>query len=77
VVEEAGGAPSDVVSLTIYATDVAAYREDLEGVGEAYRAVFGKHYPAMALIGISELVDPRALVEITGVAVIEDHTGDV
>jgi len=77
VVEDAGGAPSDVVSLTIYATDVAAYREDLEGVGEAYRAVFGKHYPAMALIGISELVDPNALVEITGVAVIEDHTGDV
>jgi enamine deaminase RidA (YjgF/YER057c/UK114 family) len=77
VVEEAGGAPSDVVSLTIYATDVAAYREDLEGVGEAYRAVFGKHYPAMALIGVSELVDPDALVEITGVAVIEDHTGDV
>jgi enamine deaminase RidA (YjgF/YER057c/UK114 family) len=41
-------------------------------VGRAYRAVFGRHFPAMALIGVSELVDPDALVEITGVAVIED-----
>jgi enamine deaminase RidA (YjgF/YER057c/UK114 family) len=72
VVEEAGGAPTDVVSLTIYATDVASYRENLAEVGRAYRAVFGRHFPAMALIGVSELVDPDALVEITGVAVIED-----
>jgi enamine deaminase RidA (YjgF/YER057c/UK114 family) len=72
VVEAAGGVPNDVVSMTIYATDMAAYRDNLGEVGEAYRSVFGKHYPAMALIGVSELVDPDALVEITGVAVIED-----
>lgn len=70
VVEAAGGAPEDIVSMTIYTTDVAAYRAGLGAVGEAYRAVFGRHFPAMALIGVSELVDPRAVVEITGVAVI-------
>lgn len=72
VIEEAGGAPTDVVSLTIYATDVASYRDNLAEVGKAYRSVFGRHFPAMALIGVSELVDPAAVVEITGVAVIED-----
>ncbi len=72
VVDEAGGAPTDVVSLTIYTTEVASYRNNLSEVGKAYRSVFGRHYPAMALIGVSELVDPVAVVEITGVAVIED-----
>ena len=72
VVEAAGGGPTDVVSLTIYATDVGSYRDNLAEVGKAYRSVFGAHYPAMALIGVSELVDPAAVVEITGVAVIED-----
>ncbi|MEX1037317.1 MAG: RidA family protein [Acidimicrobiia bacterium] len=70
VVEEAGGAPTDLVSLTIYTTDVGAYRDNLGEVGKAYRSVFGRHYPAMALIGVSELVDPEAVVEIVGVAVI-------
>lgn len=70
VVDAAGGLPTDIVSLTIFVTDVSQYRENLDQVGEAYRSVFGKHFPAMALIGISELVDPAALVEITGVAVI-------
>jgi enamine deaminase RidA (YjgF/YER057c/UK114 family) len=71
VVEKAGGAPTDVVSLTIYATDVASYRDNLSEVGKAYRSVFGRHYPAMALVGVAALVDPAAVVEITGVAVIE------
>lgn len=72
VVEEAGGTPTDVVSLTIYSTDLTTYRDNLAEVGKAYRTVFGRHYPAMALIGVSELVDPAAIVEITGVAVIKD-----
>jgi enamine deaminase RidA (YjgF/YER057c/UK114 family) len=70
VVEAAGGSPEDVVSMTIFATDVASYRENLPAIGEAYQAVFGKHFPAMALIGVSELVDPAAMVEITAVAII-------
>jgi enamine deaminase RidA (YjgF/YER057c/UK114 family) len=70
VITEAGGEPSDLVSLTIYTTDVAGYRDNLGPIGEAYRALFGKHYPPMALIGVAELFDPKAKVELVGVAVI-------
>jgi enamine deaminase RidA (YjgF/YER057c/UK114 family) len=70
VVKEAGGDASDVVSLTIYVTDVSMYRDNLSAVGTAYQSVFGRHFPAMALIGIAELVDPQALVEISGVAIL-------
>jgi enamine deaminase RidA (YjgF/YER057c/UK114 family) len=70
VITEAGGKPGDLVSLTIYTTDVATYRDNLGPIGEAYRAVFGKHYPPMALIGVAELFDPEAKVELVGVAVV-------
>jgi enamine deaminase RidA (YjgF/YER057c/UK114 family) len=70
VIEESGGEPSDLVSLTIYTTDVPAYRDNLGPIGAAYREVFGKHFPPMALIGVAELFDPGALVELVGVAVI-------
>ncbi len=72
VVEAAGGEVTDVVSLTIFVTDISEYRNRLSEVGPAYRSVFGRHFPAMSLIGISELVDQRARVEIQGVAVIPD-----
>ncbi len=70
VIEEAGGAPDDLVSLTIYTTELGNYRENLGPIGEAYREVFGRHFPPMALIGVSELFDTRAVVELVGVAVI-------
>lgn len=72
VVTEAGGEPSDVVSMTIYTTDVEAYRTHLGPIGAAYREVFGRHYPPMALLGISELFDPHAMVELVCVAVVPD-----
>jgi enamine deaminase RidA (YjgF/YER057c/UK114 family) len=72
VIAGAGGEPGDLVSLTIYTTDVAGYRDNLGPIGEAYRTVFGKHYPPMALIGVAELFDPRALVELVGVAVVPE-----
>ena len=70
VVEEAGGTVADVGRLTIYVTDMEAYRGSLPEVGAAYRAVFGKHFPAMALVAVTELVDPRAVVEVEATAVI-------
>ncbi len=70
VVEEAGGTVADVGRLTTYVTDMEAYRESLAEVGAAYRAVFGKHFPAMALVAVTELVDPRAVVEVEAAAVI-------
>ena len=70
VVEEAGGAVADVGRLTIYVTDMDAYRGSPGEVGAAYRSVFGKHFPAMALVAVTELVDPRAVVEVEATAVI-------
>lgn len=70
VIREAGGAPTDLVSMTIYTTDVPGYRDRLGPIGEAYRQVFGKHFPPMALIGVAELFDPEAKVELVGVAVV-------
>ena len=70
VVEAAGGRIADVGRLTIYVTNMQAYRGSLAEVGAAYRAVFGKHFPAMALVAVTELVDPRAVVEVEATAVI-------
>jgi len=66
----AGGGPEHLVSLVMYATDVPAYRAALPEVGAAYRRLVGRHFPAMALVGVTELVDPRAMIEIIGIAVI-------
>jgi enamine deaminase RidA (YjgF/YER057c/UK114 family) len=67
--EAAGCRPHDALKLTYYVTDVSAYRASLRAIGEAYRAVFGRHYPATSLLGVSELFDPDAVVEIECVAV--------
>jgi len=72
VIEEAGGDPTDLISMTIYTPEIDEYRSNLREIGEAYREVFGKHYPPMALIGVSELFDPRAKVELVCVAVVPD-----
>ena len=66
----AGGEPRHVVSLTVFVTDMAAYRETRSALGGIWRSRFGRHYPAMALVGVNALVDPAALVELQGVAVI-------
>ncbi len=70
VVEGAGGTVADVGRLTIYVTDMEAYRGSLAEIGAEYRAVFGKHFPAMSLVAVTELVDPRAVVEVEATAVI-------
>lgn len=72
VITEAGGEPGDLVSMTIFTTDIASYRARPEELGVAYRSVFGKHFPPMALFGIDELFDPAAVVELVCVAVVPD-----
>ncbi len=71
--EACGGRPSDIVSMVVYVTDVGAYRSDPSGVGAAHRAHLDRHYPAMALIGVSELVEPSAMVEIVATAVMPEN----
>ena len=70
VVREAGGGPEDVARVTIYTTDLAAYRASLKPLGEAWRARLGKHYPAVAMLEVKGLVDEGAIVEIEATAVI-------
>lgn len=72
VVRAAGGDATDVVRLTAYLVDLDAYRNDLRGYGLAYREVMGKHFPAMAFVGVSGLVEPRALIEIEATAVLSE-----
>ncbi|HZA77846.1 MAG TPA: RidA family protein [Acidimicrobiales bacterium] len=66
----AGGRPEHVVSLTIYVTDVTEYRASLGDLGRVYRRHLGRHYPAMALLGVNALFDDSAKVELVGVAVL-------
>ncbi|MGW2085201.1 RidA family protein [Streptomyces sp. NPDC001880] len=66
----AGGAPADLARVTVYATDVADYRERAEELGRIWRLLAGRDYPAMAVIGVARLWDEQALVEIDGVAVL-------
>ena len=70
VLAAAGGAPEHLVRMTVYVTDLPAYRAGTRAIGEAWRARLGKHFPAMALVGVAGLVEPLALVEIEATAVI-------
>jgi enamine deaminase RidA (YjgF/YER057c/UK114 family) len=66
----AGGEPADLASLTVYAVDLAGYREHGRAIGAVWRRLAGRDYPAMAAIGVSRLWDAAALVEVQGQAVI-------
>jgi enamine deaminase RidA (YjgF/YER057c/UK114 family) len=73
VVEAAGGRAQDLISLTIYVTDKRAYADAVAEVGTAYRGVLGTHFPAMALVQVADLLEPGALVEIQGLAVMSEE----
>jgi len=70
VVRAAGGAPSSVARLTLYVTDKREYRAQQREVGEAYRRLMGKHFPAMALVEVRGLLEDDARVEIEAVALL-------
>lgn len=67
---EAGAGPQHVVRLTWYVTDLPAYRTSLQEIGDAYRAIMGRQFPTMSVIGVAELVEQQALVEIEATAVV-------
>lgn len=68
VVEAAGGNAQDVTRLTWYVTDKKEYLANQREVGEAYRRIFGRHFPAMTMVVVSALVEDAALVEIEATA---------
>lgn len=70
VLRAAGGEPGHLASLTVYSVDLADYRAHASELGQVWRRLAGRDYPAMAAVGISRLWDPEALVEIQAYAVI-------
>ena len=72
VLAAAGGEMNDLVKLTIYVLDVPDYKRHLKAIGDVYREYFGRHFPAMTLVGARDLFDAAdgALIEIEGVAAL-------
>jgi enamine deaminase RidA (YjgF/YER057c/UK114 family) len=70
VLQEAGGMPEHVTRLTWFVTDKKEYLSRLADVGEAYRSVMGKHFPAMTMVQVVALIEDDAKVEIEALAVV-------
>ncbi|MGH8135360.1 MAG: RidA family protein [Steroidobacteraceae bacterium] len=70
VLECAGAAPEHIVRLTWYVTSRQEYYAAIKGIGAAYRNIMGRHYPAMSVVVVAGLLEPRAKVEIEATAVV-------
>lgn len=70
VLTAAGGKPADLVRINWYVTDKAEYVARQREIGEAYRRVIGRSFPAMTLLVVAGLLEPRAKVEIEATAVL-------
>ena len=70
VVEAAGGTPAHIARMTVFVTDLDAYLSSRETLGTIWRRRMAAHYPAMALVEVTRLVDAEASVEIEATAVI-------
>ena len=71
VVHAANGKVTDIAEMTVYVTDIVAYRAARKELGPIWRERMQTHFPAMALVAVSALVEPEALVEIQAVAYLE------
>jgi enamine deaminase RidA (YjgF/YER057c/UK114 family) len=74
LVAAGGGRLTDVVKLTIYVIDTADFKRQGKPIGVVYREYFGKHYPAMTLVGVRDLYDAAegCLIEIDGFACLPE-----
>ena len=70
IVEAAGGRATDIVRLTWYVVDKQEYLDNQKQVGEVYRRVLGRHFPAMTMVVVSGLVEDEALLEIEATAIL-------
>ena len=70
VLAAGGAAPAHLTSLTWYFVDRAEYLARSVEIGEAYRAVMGRHFPAMAAVQVASLMESRAKVEVQAIAVV-------
>ncbi|TMV07077.1 RidA family protein [Ruegeria sediminis] len=71
IVRAAGGRPEDITRLTWYVTDKKEYLARQREVGETYRKIMGRHFPAMTMVVVAGLVEDEALVEIEATAKLE------
>ena len=74
ILTEGGAEPFDIVRMTCYVTDKHEYLDSLSEIGKAWREVFGKVYPCMAVVEVSALVEDAAKVEIETTAIVSDET---
>jgi enamine deaminase RidA (YjgF/YER057c/UK114 family) len=72
VLKEAAASPQHIVRLTWYVRDMDEYLGDLPALGAAYREVMGRHFPAMAVVEVTRLVEPLARLEIEATAVLPE-----
>ncbi len=70
ILKEAGAGPEHVTRMTWYITDKPAYLEKVREVGAVYREIFGKNFPAMAVVVVAGLIEDDALLEIETTAVV-------
>lgn len=75
VLSEAGAGPQHIVRMTWYVKGLDEYRANLAEVGRVYRALIGKNFPAMAVVGVCDLVEREALIEIETTAVVPQTSG--
>jgi enamine deaminase RidA (YjgF/YER057c/UK114 family) len=72
ILDQAGAGPQHITSMTWYVVNLAEYRAGLKRMGPVYREVMGRHFPPMAVVEVTGLVEARAKVEIQATAVIPD-----
>ena len=72
ILSEDGAGPEHIVRMTWYVTDIDEYRSSLAAIGTVYRELIGKHFPTMAVVQVSALVEPQAKIEIEATAVVPE-----
>ena len=72
ILSEGGAGPEHIVRMTWYVTDIDEYRSSLAAIGTVYRELIGKHFPTMAVVQVSALVEPQAKIEIEATAVVPE-----
>ena len=70
VLEAGGTGPENIVRMTWYIKGLELYRNNMSDVGRVYLDIIGKNFPTMAVVGVSDLVEPEALIEIETTAVV-------
>lgn len=75
VIETQGGSLRDLAKLTIYVVDKNDYRAKVKPIGQVYREMLEGYYPATTLVEVKALWDAEALIELDGIAVLEDRRG--